>query len=549
LSRATKTIAIALIAALAAISACRRFLPDLLSPYKYEEDSRQHVWWAYRFVDPALFPNDIAADYFSRFTFAPMGYQLLLRTFVPFVDAQTFTDAVPFAITGIIVLLAFLLGRTVSGGSSLGGTVAAVLATTGVILGRVQGGVPRSWAIPVLLFALWGLLEKRWALFGVGLVAVVAFYPPLIVSVGLLGAAMLVIEVARTRRLPRGFFALATLGAVALTMLWVAYRRPQPDPWGPQVTAEVARTMPEFGPDGRLLYFVSSDPIEKFISNGRSGLDLNPPWKLVAILVTLALGAWFFPRAVPLGVWLMPAAALAAFIIAHITLFKLHHPSRHVRFVLPAFFMLWLAAVVPRALERARRMPRFDRLMTRIGRPGWLGSLAALAVVLAALSATPRFLKEFREKRAPGFAEVMGFLSGLPKDVKIAAHPRVADDIPLITKRSVIACEETSQSYYLGYYRIVKPMISAEVEASYATEWTAIDQLCDRFGATVFVVDLKRYRRPIDRKNAYYEPFASEVEGLIDAGEKNGFALENPPPDRVLFRAGDFIVVRLKPTR
>ena len=164
--RATKTIAIALIAALAAISACRRFLPDLVSPYRYEEDSRQHVWWTYRFADPGLFPDDIAADYFSKFTFAPMGYQLLMKTFVPFVDAQTFSDAVPFALTGIIVLLAFLLGRTVSGGSWLGGSVAAVLGTTGFILGRVQGGVPRSWAIPVLLFALWGLLEKRWALFG-----------------------------------------------------------------------------------------------------------------------------------------------------------------------------------------------------------------------------------------------------------------------------------------------------------------------------------------------------------------------------------------------
>ena len=123
LQRATRTIAIALIAALAVISACRRYLPNLVSPYKYEEDSRQHVWWTYRFADPALFPDDIAADYFSKFTFAPLGYQLLAKTFVPFVDAQTFTDAVPFAITGIIVLLAFRLGRTVSGGSWLGGTV------------------------------------------------------------------------------------------------------------------------------------------------------------------------------------------------------------------------------------------------------------------------------------------------------------------------------------------------------------------------------------------------------------------------------------------
>jgi hypothetical protein len=306
--------------------------------------------------------------------------------------------------------------------------------------------------------------------------------------------------------------------------------------------------MPEFGPDGRQTFFRSSDPVERFISNARSGLDVEP-WTLFAVLVALALGAWMFPRAVPLGVWLMPAASLAAFIAAHVLLFKLHYPSRHTRFMLPAFFMLWLAAVLPRALERARRLPPVDRLVTRIGRPAWLGSLAALAIVLVALVNAPRLLKDLRAERRPGFAEVMEFLSGLPKDARIAAHPRVASDIPLLTRRSVIACEETSQSYFLGYYRIVKPMISAEVEAAYATAWPAIDQLCDRFGATVFLVDLDNYRRPIDRKHAYFEPFISEAKGLIDAGEKNGFALETPPPDRVLFRSGDFIVVRLKPTK
>ena len=203
--------------------------------------------------------------------------------------------------------------------------------------------------MPVLLFALWGLLEKRWALFGVGLVAIVAFYPPLIVSVGLLGAAMLAIEVARTRRLPRGFFALAVLGAVALTLLLVAYRRPEPDPLGPQVTAEIARTMPEFGPDGRLMYFCSDGSgreihLERALGPGPRALgSWSRSWP------PLAVGAWLFPRAVPLGVWLMPAAALAAFLIAHLTLFKLHHPSRHVRFV---------AARVLHALARGDAPPR-----------------------------------------------------------------------------------------------------------------------------------------------------------------------------------------------
>ena len=133
----------------------------------------------------------------------------------------------------------------------------------------------------------------------------------------------------------------------------------------------------------------------------------------------------------------------------------------------------------------------------------------------------------------------MGFLSGLPKDVKIAAHPRVADDIPLITKRSVIACEETSQSYYLGYYRIVKPMISAEIEACLRdrrgrrSTSSAIASAPRCSSSTSTATGARSTGR-----RTYYEPFRSEVRRLIDAGEKSGFALENPPPDRVLFRSG-----------
>ena len=71
--RAQRTIAVALVVLVAAIVATRNYLPDLLSPFRFEDDARQHVWWTYRFADPDLFPNDPAATYFSAFTFAPPG--------------------------------------------------------------------------------------------------------------------------------------------------------------------------------------------------------------------------------------------------------------------------------------------------------------------------------------------------------------------------------------------------------------------------------------------------------------------------------------------
>jgi hypothetical protein len=41
-------------------------------------------------------------------------------------------------------------------------------------------------------------------------------------------------------------------------------------------------------------------------------------------------------------------------------------------------------------------------------------------------------------------------------------------------------------------------------------------------------------------------PFSKLVARLWQQGSKKGFALANPPPDKVIFRAGDYIAVRLE---
>ncbi|HMZ81305.1 MAG TPA: hypothetical protein PLL06_16505, partial [Acidobacteriota bacterium] len=45
--------------------------------YVIQDDTRQHVFWMQRFLDPELFPNDLIADYFQ--SVAPPGYALLYR--------------------------------------------------------------------------------------------------------------------------------------------------------------------------------------------------------------------------------------------------------------------------------------------------------------------------------------------------------------------------------------------------------------------------------------------------------------------------------------
>ena len=94
---------------------------------------RQHVWWTYRFADPSLFPSDLAADYFSRFTFAPPGYQLLARAFVPFVDAQVFSEILPFLLTGLVALFADRIVWPIVGMALSGSDIQSIYASIGAI--------------------------------------------------------------------------------------------------------------------------------------------------------------------------------------------------------------------------------------------------------------------------------------------------------------------------------------------------------------------------------------------------------------------------------
>jgi hypothetical protein len=441
-------------------------------------------------------------------------------------------------------VLAWRLGRVVSGGTLLGATAAATFALLGGVLSRVEGGLPRAWAMPVLLFGLVAVLEKRWILFGVALFATAVFYPPLIVNLGLLGAAVLGAQVARTRSLPRHWLGLALLGCAALVVLWFEYESPDPDPMGPRVTAAVARGMPEFGPEGRS-HFFSPDPVAYYVTNPRSGLGLGVG-KLIAICVALALVAWLLPRAIPREVWLIPVTALAAYAAAHATLFSLHLPSRYTRFALPAFMMLALAAIVPRVAESTQLVPAICRAASFVSRPRSAIVAAALALAVLATEAALALRSDLAKAPPKGYPDLVGFLSALPADTLIGAHPTDASSIPLLARRSVLASEETSTPYELGYYARMKERVSAEIMAFYATDWTDVDALHGRFGVSVFVVDLGRYRRPIDLERVYFEPFRSEARELVRRGERIGFVLENPPPDRVLFRAGDHVVVRVK---
>ena len=77
------------------------------------------------------------------------------------------------------------------------------------------------------------------------------------------------------------------------------------------------------------------------------------------------------------------------------------------------------------------------------------------------------------------------FIASLPKDALVAAHPDLADDVPLRTRHSVLASTEESIAFMQGYYRRLVPRIEASLRAAYATSWDELETALEPYDVDV----------------------------------------------------------------
>jgi len=523
------------VAALALAVALERFLAALWSEHHWSSDFAQHVWWTARFADPGLFPDDFIADFFSLPIFSPLGYRTWMRAAVPWLGTQTAAEVLVIPLVATLVALCWRLGRDAAGGAAAGAVVGGLVGVR--LVGMLDGGLPRDFGLPLVALGMVGLLERRLWLVGASGLLAALFYPPAAVNLGLTTAVVLAPGVVRERRLPRGWIALAALGAVGVAILLHAYATPVPGAVGPKVTGAEARTLPEFGPEGRSRFFEPSF-VETWFGEGRGGYGLAPEI-LLALAIAVGVSAGRLSGLVPPAAWALLGTAVLAHAVAHATLFLLHLPQRYVVYALPVFLVVWLSALGARgAAWAAARWPPWTSLPMR----------RAAAVALLAGVGGPALVEAVREVRAPVYAtrvDALAFLAGLPKDTLVAAHPEDADAIPLRAKRSVLASKEVALPYYRGYYERVAERLEAELRAHYALDWETVDALWERYGADVILVHDHRYgedQRDVDA------PFASRL-GAVLRAPRDDYVLVRPPDDRLLYHRGAFWVVRLGPPR
>jgi hypothetical protein len=500
----------------------------------FDGDSAHHVFWLYQYADPALFANDLSAQYLR--TSAPLGYRAMAASIAPFFDLLATLE---FLSAGLFILagwLAWKVGTALEGpGCELRGLLAVLSLYVMQWLAWHTDLLPamafqRTFALPLLLLCLWALMTRRYAWVGISWVLAALFYPVVLPVQGLTAGCVFLRDIVVEKKMPPQWILNGGLAVAALALAILGV--PKIGELGPAATYTQAIAMPEFGPDGRLdLYGPGAGSLGGYFWHPMTGLGWSPRF-LLAILVFAGIATVLKQRRlVPFAAWAMLGVGVGLWVLLrlfpHVLMFGLYLPNRHSRWAIAAFGIVAFTAGAYALLQRAR--PEKATYAVCLAGP-----------VLAVAMLIPHALGVLRKPVDGDLEKTYAFIATLPKDTVIGAYPDVANYIPVRTRRSVLASTETSMPWMIKYYSIMKGRLESELRASYATNISEMDSQMAPYGVNVFVIGPQAFAA-----KGYLQPFDAMAKALLARGRKEGFALQSPPADRVLFRSGDYYVLQV----
>jgi hypothetical protein len=179
-------------------------------------------------------------------------------------------------------------------------------------------------------------------------------------------------------------------------------------------------------------------------------------------------------------------ASLVLYFLARLFLLKLFVPDRYLLYTLNLLYCLGLALSLQAAL-RVERWPRH---------------LAILALVAAASLGAWRLqgggLKDYSAYRA-----VYAALAGTPKDVLIAGHPNLMDNIPTFAQRRTLVTYKLAHPWSRGYWEKIAPRLHDLFKAYYAADPQEVVAFCRKYGIAFLIVD-DRHFTPAFLKGGYF---------------------------------------------
>ncbi|MGI8890059.1 MAG: hypothetical protein ACR2G0_04665 [Chthoniobacterales bacterium] len=514
--------------------------------YSFADDARQHVFWMARYLDPTLLPNDSSANYFQAL--APTGYAFvywcLARTGIA---PLTVSRCLPAILSLIAAGYFFALARRFLR-SPFAATFTTLLFVQSLWLNSdLSSATPRAFFYPLFVaFLYYHVVEsKRLVLATIALEAL--FFPPAaLLSLGVLSWALLRWDKGlRLVRLFRPYLFLTVASILAFLCIFPYLH--QMSGAGPLVNYETARQMPEFGPDGRVPFFLPT--WWGYWVGGNAGVHnfpLNPPWFLCAltwpllrcfpkrfpILAQVTVGARPIPQVI--------GASLTLFALAHLFLFRLYLPNRYTQSVMRVVLILLAGGVIVALLDTAWRWSAQRRasLVSKLVR-------TALTVALVAVLAFPLFLKDFpRSSYITGADPALyQFFNHQPAAIRIASLADEANNLPLLCRRSNLVGAECAVPFHPNYYLPLRQRGLEIARAQYSSNPETVQQCVRDLDVDFWLLDQKAFGKKYWKKSRLLRllRLSNPHEAL---GETHGIPLlKKPPANSIAYQDARFVVL------
>jgi hypothetical protein len=497
-------------------------------PFRFADDARILVPPLFRSEDPSLFPGDAVSDYYL--SGLPDAHRILYSLAAPLIGPASFSKILPYLLFALALACLAVTTHRLGGRTAMFGALGLALGSAHV-LGRMVAGLPRAFALPLLLAGLSCLvLGRPMALAALAVIAT-AFYPVagVLLGLSLLGLFTLPLKdrghaIGFSLRRRAGVLAVTAIG-MALVVLPSAHRLRA---YGPAIDASLVEAFPEAGEFGR---FDPADrppfpALPKALVAPLASALVGDGTPLVGFTNQRSHGAAaavvvFLIAAFGWGVLAKQRAEarrflvfLAALVVAHtLSLFVSPHlflPERYVAYGVAALALVGVPAAFAFLGSHARPSLRSLPLVWNLVVLALLGARGASwsgLTVLVPLAERP----------------LHATLARLPKTAVVAGWPGFAiDNVPYLARRTAFVTRETHMPFHRGYTELMRERMAALIAAYFASDPEPIRSLHRRHGVTHLIVDRRHFEAP----PPYFAPFDAETKALFALARPKGFELQ-----------------------
>lgn len=502
--------------------------------YVIQDDARQHIFWMSRFIDPELFQNDLIADYYE--SVSPWGVKTLYRGIASLgIEPQLFNKFLPAILGLIITVFSFAVSLKLLP-IPFGAFVTALMFSQNVWAQRgVISGTAKDFVYPLYFVFLYFWLEQ--SLLGVcitiGLAAI--FYPPTV----LIFAGALFLQLWQVKNfiprlnLDRRVLLFSGVGLTVSFLLLLPYALASGE-YGPTVTLEQAKNIPQFAKGGRTAFF-DDNLWEYWVSGRRTGLRLYQAFVPDLAVIGLFLPLLYkFPQRFSLLKQISPKisylrdlllASFGWFCIAHAVLFKLYLPSRYIARTLRVAIVIAAAMTLIILLETILSWA----LNQSSSRVKSLTASSATVLLMILLLGYPLSQKSFLDT---GYVkgkhpELYEFLKQQPKDTLIASLTKEADNIGSFSNRSVLSSREHAIPYHMGYFQPLRQRIFDLISAQYTPDFSKAQGFIKNYGVDLWLIDKSSFEVEYLAGNRWLtdqQPITQQVIQQLKQGKESAIA-------------------------